>query len=49
MTLKELVVGLATQIRSICMIGLHAFHKRETKMYRKNRFIYLLAIAGVLY
>uniref|UniRef100_A0A3B0LVM6 NADH-quinone oxidoreductase subunit I n=1 Tax=Arsenophonus endosymbiont of Trialeurodes vaporariorum TaxID=235567 RepID=A0A3B0LVM6_9GAMM len=36
MTLKELLVGLATQIRSICMIGLHAFHKRETKMYSEE-------------
>ncbi|NDK98956.1 NADH-quinone oxidoreductase subunit NuoI [Photorhabdus bodei] len=33
MTLKELVVGFATQVRSIWMIGLHAFHKRETQMY----------------
>lgn len=49
MTLKELVVGLATQIRSICMIGLHAFINVKRKCTRKNRFIYLLAIAGVLY
>ncbi|VFT68393.1 NADH dehydrogenase I subunit I [Escherichia coli] len=29
MTLKELLVGFGTQIRSIWMIGLHAFAKRE--------------------
>lgn len=33
MTLKELVVGFGTQVRSLWMIGLHAFHKRETLMY----------------
>ena len=33
MTLKELVVGFGTQVRSLWMIGLHAFHKRETQMY----------------
>jgi NADH-quinone oxidoreductase subunit I len=34
MTLKELlVVGFGTQVRSIWMIGLHAFAKRETRMY----------------
>ena len=35
MTLKELVVGFGTQVRSIWMIGMHAFAKREI---RKNRF-----------
>lgn len=40
MTLKELVVGFGTQVRSIWMIGMHAFAKRETQMYRKNRFTY---------
>ncbi len=38
MTLKELVVGFGTQVRSLWMIGLHAFHKRETLMYPENRF-----------
>ena len=33
MTLKELFVGFGTQVRSIWMIGLHAFAKRETQMY----------------
>ncbi len=33
MTLKELLVGFGTQVRSIWMIGLHAFAKRETRMY----------------
>ncbi|STQ81032.1 NADH-quinone oxidoreductase subunit I [Hafnia alvei] len=33
MTLKELVVGFGTQVRSLWMIGLHAFAKRETQMY----------------
>lgn len=33
MTLKELLVGFATQVRSIWMVGLHAFDKRETQMY----------------
>ncbi len=33
MTLKELLVGFGTQVRSICMIGMHAFAKRETRMY----------------
>ncbi len=33
MTLKELVVGFGTQVRSIWMIGMHAFAKRETQMY----------------
>ncbi|MGP1930575.1 MAG: NADH-quinone oxidoreductase subunit NuoI [Arsenophonus sp. ET-YP4-MAG3] len=33
MTLKELIIGLATQMRSIYIIGLHIFHKRETRMY----------------
>ena len=33
MTLKELLVGFGTQVRSIWMIGLHAFAKRETQMY----------------
>ena len=33
MTLKELVTGFGTQVRSIWMIGLHAFAKRETQMY----------------
>lgn len=33
MTLKELLVGFGTQVRSICMIGMHAFAKRETQMY----------------
>lgn len=33
MTLKELLVGAGTQLRSIWMIGLHAFAKRETQMY----------------
>lgn len=40
MTLKELLVGFGTQVRSIWMIGLHAFAKRETRMYRKSRSIY---------
>ena len=33
MTLKELLVGFGTQVRSIWMIGLHAFAKRETRLY----------------
>ena len=33
MTLKELLTGFGTQVRSIWMIGLHAFAKRETQMY----------------
>ncbi|VFS80330.1 NADH-quinone oxidoreductase subunit I [Raoultella planticola] len=33
MTLKELLVGFGTQVRSIWMIGMHAFAKRETQMY----------------
>jgi len=33
MTLKELVVGFGTQVRSIWLIGLHTFAKRETQMY----------------
>lgn len=33
MTLRELFIGFATQIRSIWMVGLHAFAKRETRMY----------------
>ena len=33
MTLKELLVGFGTQVRSIWMIDLHAFAKRETRMY----------------
>lgn len=33
MTLKELLVGFGTRVRSIWMIGLHAFAKRETRMY----------------
>lgn len=33
MTLKDLVVGFGTQIRSICMVGSNAFKKRETRMY----------------
>ncbi|MCU9756227.1 NADH-quinone oxidoreductase subunit I, partial [Escherichia coli] len=30
MTLKELLLGSGTQVRSIWMIGLHAFANRET-------------------
>lgn len=33
MTLKELLIGFGTQVRSICMVGSNAFKKRETKMY----------------
>ena len=33
MTLKELVFGCGTQLRSIWMIGMQAFSKRETQMY----------------
>ncbi|CAL1329086.1 NADH-quinone oxidoreductase subunit NuoI [Candidatus Providencia siddallii] len=33
MTLKDLLIGFATQIRSIYMVALHIFDKRETKMY----------------
>src|SRR5471030_1443848 len=33
MTLQDLVVGCGTQVRSLWMIGLHAFAKRETQMY----------------
>ncbi|UDG80899.1 NADH-quinone oxidoreductase subunit I [Candidatus Hartigia pinicola] len=33
MTLKDLLVGFGTQVRSIWLIGLHAFQKRETLMY----------------
>lgn len=39
MTLKELLVGFGTQVRSIWMIGLHAFAKRETRMYPEDRSI----------
>lgn len=37
MTLKELLVGFGTQVRSIWMIGLHAFAKRETRMYPEKQ------------
>lgn len=33
MTLKELVVGFGTQLRSLWITFLHAFHKRDTRMY----------------
>lgn len=33
MTLKELVVGLGTQVHSIWMVFKHAFNKRSTQMY----------------
>lgn len=33
MTLKELMVGIGTQLRSLWMIFCHAFHKRDTLMY----------------
>ncbi|AFP84976.1 NADH-quinone oxidoreductase subunit NuoI [secondary endosymbiont of Ctenarytaina eucalypti] len=33
MTLKELVIGCGTTLRSIWMIGRQAFNKRETRMY----------------
>ncbi|MFC0178701.1 NADH-quinone oxidoreductase subunit NuoI [Thorsellia kenyensis] len=33
MTLTELAVGFYTQLRSISMVGLNAFKKRETRMY----------------
>ena len=33
MTLKDIVVGFGTTVRSIWMIGMHAFAKRETQMY----------------
>ncbi|WP_457913510.1 NADH-quinone oxidoreductase subunit NuoI [Candidatus Gillettellia adelgis] len=33
MTLKELIVGFGTQLRSIWMIGLQIFSKRETQLY----------------
>lgn len=40
MTLKELLVGFGTRVRSIWMIGLHAFAKRETRMYPEE-LVYL--------
>ncbi|QCE34364.1 NADH-quinone oxidoreductase subunit NuoI [Acetobacteraceae bacterium] len=33
MTLKELLVGVGTQLRSIWIVALNAFSKRETLMY----------------
>ncbi|AIN47293.1 NADH-quinone oxidoreductase subunit NuoI [Candidatus Palibaumannia cicadellinicola] len=33
MTLKKLVIGCCTILRSIWMIGIQAFNKRETRMY----------------
>ena len=33
MTLKDIIVGFGTQVRSIWMVGMHAFAKRETQMY----------------
>jgi len=36
MTFKKLLLGLVTQLRSLWMIGLHAFHKRETQMYHEK-------------
>ena len=38
MTLKELFVGFGTQVRSIWMIGLHAFAKRGNAMYPEEPF-----------
>ncbi len=47
MTLKELLVGFGTQVRSIWMIGLHAFAKRETRMYPEERYICRRATVAV--
>lgn len=33
MTLKELVLGCSTILRSIWMVGMQVFNKRETRMY----------------
>ncbi|SQC85969.1 NADH dehydrogenase subunit I [Klebsiella pneumoniae] len=46
MTLKELLVGFGTQVRSIWMIGLHAFAKRETRMYPEEPVTCRRAIAA---
>ena len=40
MTLKDIIFGLGTIIRSIWMTGMHAFVKRETKMYPEEK-VYL--------
>src|SRR5476649_491044 len=37
MTLKDIVVGFGTQVRSLWMIGMHAFAKRETQMYPEEK------------
>lgn len=37
MTLKELVIGFATQLRSIGMIAMRAFNKRDTVQYPEER------------
>lgn len=47
MTLKELLVGFGTQVRSIWMIGLHAFAKRETRMYPEEP-VYLPPVTVVV-
>ncbi|VEB56693.1 NADH dehydrogenase subunit I [Salmonella enterica subsp. enterica] len=41
MTLKELLVGFGTQVRSIWMIGLHAFAKRENADVSGRSPVYL--------
>lgn len=33
MNIKNILIGLATQIRSMFIVGMHAFSKRETQLY----------------
>lgn len=38
MTLKDLLVGFGTQVRSIWLVGLHAFQNVKRKCIPKSQF-----------